>query len=58
MCAKPHRTDVEIIISANNVIKSLHRNRIKIQTDNNQLFIHYNMPDHENGILDLWYYLG
>ena len=31
MCAKPHSADVERIISANNVLKSvgLHRNRMK-----------------------------
>ena len=50
MCAKQHRADVERIISANNVLKSVHRNRMKIF-----LFIHYNIPDHENGIQDLRY---
>ena len=30
MCAKQYRTDVERIISANNVLKSVHRNRMKI----------------------------
>ena len=50
MCALPHRTDVERMISANNVLKSVHRNRMKIETENNQLFIHYNMSDHVNGI--------
>ena len=48
MCAKPHRADVERIISENNCLKSAHRNRMKIETENNQLFIHYNMPDLEN----------
>ena len=48
MCAKSYSADVEIIISANNVHKSLHRNIMKIETENNQLFIHYNMPDLEN----------
>ena len=55
MCAKPHRADVEIIIFANNVLKIVHINRMKIETENNQLFIHYNIPDHENGIQDLRY---
>ena len=32
MCAKPHSADVERIISANNVLKSVHRNRMKIET--------------------------
>ena len=48
MFAKPHNADVEIIISANNLPKSIHRNRMKIETENNQLFIHYNIPDHAN----------
>ena len=48
MCAKPHSSDVERIISANNCPKYVHRNRMKIETENNQLFIHYNMPDLEH----------
>ena len=36
VCAKPHSADVERIISANNVLKSVHRNRMKII---NYLFI-------------------
>ena len=32
MCAKPHSSDVIRIISANNVPKSVHRNRMKIET--------------------------
>ena len=52
MCDKPHRADVERIISANNVLKSIHRNRMTIATENIQLLIHYKMPDHENGIQD------
>ena len=39
---------MKIIISANNVLKSVHRNIMKIETENNQLFIHYNIPDLEN----------
>ena len=30
------------------IIKSVHRHRMKIETENNQLFIHYNIPDLEN----------
>ena len=48
MCAKPHSADVEIIISANNLLRSVHRNRMKIETEYYKLFIHYNMPDLEN----------
>ena len=29
-------------------LRKAQRNRIKIETKNNQLFIHYNMPDLEN----------
>ena len=50
MSAKPHSTDVERIIFANNFLRYVHRNRMKIETENNQLFIHYNMQDLENGI--------
>ena len=32
MCSKPHRADVERIISANNVLKSVHRDIMKIET--------------------------
>ena len=46
--AKPHSADVERIISTNNFLKSVYRNRMKIETENNQLFIHYKMPDLEN----------
>ena len=48
MCAKPHSADVERIISANNVLMYVYRNRMKIETENNQLVIHYNMPDREH----------
>ena len=36
MCAKPHIADLERIISVNNFLKSVHRNRMKII---NYLFI-------------------
>ena len=45
MCAKPHSADVERIIFANNVLKSVNRNIMKIEIGNNKLFIHYNIPD-------------
>ena len=32
------------------MLKSVHRHRMKIETENTQLCIHYNMSDHENGI--------
>ena len=32
MCAKPHRADVERIISANNLLKYVHINIMKIET--------------------------
>ena len=48
MCYKPHNADVERIISVNNLLQSVHRKRMKIESENNQLFIHYNMPEFEN----------
>ena len=48
MCAKPHSADVERIISANNFPKYVHRNRMKIDTENNKVCIHFNMPDLEH----------
>ena len=35
MCSKPHRADVERIISANKLLKSVHRNKMKIETEKN-----------------------
>ena len=48
MCAKSHSANVERIISANNLLKYVHRNRIKIETKNNKLYIHYNIPHLKN----------
>ena len=48
MCAKPHSANVERIISVNNLLRYVHRNQMKIENENNQLFIHYNIPDLEN----------
>ena len=39
MCVKIHSADVERIISANNVLKSVHRNTMTIETENNLLLI-------------------
>ena len=39
------------MISANNFRKYVHRNRMKIETENNKLCIHYNMPDLEHSNL-------
>ena len=47
ICAKPHSADVEIIISENNLLKSvgIHRNIMQIEAENNKLCIHYNMQE-------------
>ena len=39
---------MERIIFVNNLLKSVHRNIMKIESENNQLCIHYNMPEFEN----------
>lgn len=41
----PHSADVERCISANNRLKVKLRSRIKVETENKYMFIHYNMPD-------------
>ena len=48
MCAKPHIANVERIISVNNLLRYVHRNQMKIENENNKLFIHHNIPDLEN----------
>ena len=55
MNAKPYNTDVERIISANNLLRYVHRNRMKIETENSQLCIHYNMSDLVNWNINLRY---
>lgn len=44
IAATPHSADVERSISANNLLKTALRSSIKIHTENNFLFIHFNLP--------------
>lgn len=44
VAATPHSADVERSISANNLQKTALKSSIKISTENNFLFIHFNLP--------------
>lgn len=44
VAATPHSADVERTISANNLLKTDRRTSLKLDTENNYLFIHFNMP--------------
>jgi len=44
LAAKPHSTDVERCISANNLLKTSLRSSLKLTTGNCYLFIHHNLP--------------
>lgn len=44
LSATPHSADVERSISANNSLKSPLRSSIKLATENNYLFVHFNLP--------------
>lgn len=44
LAATPHSADVERSISASNNLKSRLRSRMKLKTENNYLFIYFNMP--------------
>lgn len=44
LAATPHSADVERSISANNLLKTALRSRLKLETENNYLFVHFNLP--------------
>lgn len=44
MAATPHSADVERSISANNLLKTAIRSSLNLETENNYLHIHFNMP--------------
>lgn len=44
LAATPHSADVERSISANNLLKTALRTRLKLETENNYLFVHFNLP--------------
>jgi hypothetical protein len=47
--AKPHSADVERLISTSNILKSSDRQSLIVETENEYLFVHFNMPP-----LTLW----
>lgn len=44
LAATPHSADVERAISANNLLKTPHRNRFGVEAENKYLFVHFNLP--------------
>jgi len=46
---KPHSADVERLISTSNILKSSDRQSLIVETENEYLFVHFNMPP-----LTLW----
>lgn len=44
VAATPHSADVERSISANNLLKTSLRNSLDLKTENNYLFVHFNLP--------------
>ncbi|KAL5235556.1 hypothetical protein ACI65C_002966 [Semiaphis heraclei] len=48
IAAKPHSADVERLISKSNILKSINRQCLHIETENEYLFIHFNMPALQN----------
>jgi len=49
LVAKPHSADVERLISTSNILKSSNRQSLKVETENEYLFVHFNMP-----LITLW----
>ncbi|KAL5245424.1 hypothetical protein ACI65C_012834 [Semiaphis heraclei] len=48
LAAKPHSADVERLISKSNILKSINRQSLHVETENEYLFIHFNMPALQN----------
>ncbi|KAL4107180.1 hypothetical protein QTP88_017563 [Uroleucon formosanum] len=48
IAAKPHSADVERLISKSNILKSINRQSLHVETENEYLFIHFNMPALQN----------
>jgi len=49
LAAKPHSADVERLISTSNILKSADRQNLLVESENEYLFVHFNMPP-----LSLW----
>ncbi|KAL4122559.1 hypothetical protein QTP88_014865 [Uroleucon formosanum] len=48
IAAKPHSADVERLISKSNILKSINHQSLHVETENEYLFIHFNMPALQN----------
>jgi len=48
IAANPHSTDVERLISKSNILKSINRQSLHVETENEYNFIHFNMPALQN----------
>jgi len=48
IAAKPHSADVERLISKSNILKSINRQSLHVETENEYLFINFNMPTLQN----------
>jgi len=44
LAAKPHSADVERLISTSNILKSADRQNLLVESQNEYLFVHFNMP--------------
>ncbi|KAF0753973.1 E3 SUMO-protein ligase KIAA1586-like [Aphis craccivora] len=44
LVAKPHSADVERLISTSNILKSIDRQSLSVETENQFLYVHLNMP--------------
>lgn len=49
LAAKSHSADVERLISTSNILKSADRQNLLVESENEYLFVHFNMPP-----LSLW----
>lgn len=48
MAATPHSADCERVISANNLLKTAMRSNLNLETENQYLHVHFNLPPIEN----------
>jgi len=51
IAAKPHSADVERLISKSHILKSINRQILHIETENEYICIHFNMPALQNWVL-------
>jgi len=48
IAAKPHSANVGRLISKGNILKSINCQSLHVKTENEHLFIHFNMPALQN----------